>query len=429
MTSPNHIVGGLVFSGTMLSFYNVNVFSNPFYLGVCVLSSLIPDIDTPKTIAGKLFYPFAIFLNRKYGHRTLTHSLLFLGFIILILTLFSRLFSFDPNYTRIVSYGIISHLILDMLTIQGVPLFYPFRRNPCVLPADPAYRLSTNNPKSEIIAFTIFVLLAFTMFPLFSQGFWTSYNRTFGTVAHCDRENTNANNWIICEYNYIKNNTEYRGEGYILESNEKRLILFNSKEVFTLDTDDKAIKINSAKPKISKFPKRVQELNFMDISLDSVNYLLHNRICSGLIQSNYNVKYIDKGITYQTNFVKFSNNYNFKLFTVLDTMRNDLLDKLANINARIAKDSIQQLEKSSEYQKLKYRQSRLLTQINQTSDLYLKNKLQDELIENSHKIKTFDIKSYQIDFVLLRERERIVGEIQKGKPLSFSGYLTYLIIR
>jgi inner membrane protein len=428
MTTPNHIAGGLVFTGTMLSFYNVNIFSNPYFMGVCVVASLLPDIDTPKTLPGKALFPFAVYLNRRFGHRTITHSIVFLFFIILLLVFFSRIFNINHNYTRIVIFAIISHLILDMLTIQGIPLFYPFRRNPCVLPADPAYRLSTGNPRSEIIVFTIFILLAFTMFPLFSQGFWTSYNRSFGTVAHCDRENTKSESWVLCEYCYVKNNIEYKGEGFILESNEKRLILFNRKEVFTIDTDNKDIKINYTKPKNSHIPKKIQELNFMDISLDSVNRILHNRICSGLIQSNFNVRYIDKGITYHSNFIKFSHNYNFKLLFVIDSTRNELFDKLSSINTKITKDSLEQLEKSSEYQKLKFRQLSLTYKISQSTDLYTKNKLQNDLIEISQKIKSFDLKSFQIDFVLLREREKILNDINKQRPLMFSGYLSYLII-
>lgn len=429
MTTPNHIAGGLVFTGTMLSFYNQNIFSSPFYVGACVAFSLIPDIDTPQTIPGKAVYPFAVAINRRFGHRTITHSLLFLAILTLFWTFLSRFIGLDSIYTKILLFAFISHLILDMITIQGVPLFYPFRRNPCVLPADPAYRFTTNNARSETILFTILILLAFTMFPLFTQGFWTSYNRQFGTLAHCDRENTNANTWIVCEYEFIKNNETKKGEAIILSSNEKKLELFNQKEVFEISTDDKTIKLITTRPKNTSIPKRFQELNFMNIPLDSVNNLMNKKVCTGLIQSNQNVKYMDKGITYHTNFIKFANSYNFKVLTVIDSTKNELLQKIQSVNARIEKDSLDQLTKYSDYNILKSKQIRLSKYISSVPDsnLYLKNKYQNELIEVSNKIKSFELRNFSINIVLLRERESLLNQLKNENSVLFSGYLTYCI--
>lgn len=429
MTTPNHIAGGLVFTGTMLSFYNVNLFEKPLYLFSCIVFSLIPDIDTPKTIPGKAVFPIAIAINRRFGHRTLTHSLLFMSFLLLILMFISRFFILNGIYIKILFFAYLSHLILDMLTIQGVPLFYPFRRNPCVLPADPSFRFTTNNVKSETIVFTVFVLLAFTMFPLFTQGFWTSYNRKFGTIAHCDRENNNSNTWIICEYEYIKNNEKHTGEAFILSSNEKKLDLFNKKEVFELSTDDRTIRILNSKPKNSGIVKRFNELNFMNIPLDSVNNLMKGKVCTGLIQSNHNVKYVDRGITYHTNFIKFSNSFDFSVITVVDSSKNELLQKLVNVNARIEKDSLQQLVKYSDYSILKLNQNKLMQQIINVSDsnIYLKNKLQNDYIEVSSKIKSFELKNIDIDIVLIREKENLLEQLKKDNSILFSGYLTYCI--
>jgi len=429
MTFPNHIAGGIVFTGTMLSFYNVNLFSNPLYLSTAVFFSLIPDIDTPKTMIGKVFYPIAFLINRRFGHRTLTHSLLFLAFLIILSLFTCRFFGWDFNLYRIIMFSIISHLILDMVTIQGVPLFYPFKRNPCVLPADPAYRLTTANPRSELIAFSLFVLLAFTMYPLFSQGFWTSYNRSFGTVAHCDRENTNSKTWVLCDYSYIQNEQEYKDSAIILESTSEVLTLFNHKEVFKLDVDDKTISISYTKPRHTIQPKKFIEVNFMNISQDSITKLLSDKVCSGLIQSNLNVKYIDKGITYHTNFIKFAHSYDFKIITTIDTSKVELLMELEKVNARIAKDSLQQLERNSQYNLLIKKKNTLETSIKQTdpTNLYLVNKFQNELIEIRKKISTFELKQYQRDLVLMAEKENILKQLRESKPLLFSGYLTYLV--
>lgn len=431
MTTPNHIAGGLVFTGTMLSFYNLNLFASPFYLAACISFSILADIDTPQTLPGKTVYPIAVYINRKFGHRTLTHSLLFLCFSWLFLAFLGRLFSFNEIYPKIFLFAFTSHLILDMLTIQGVPLFYPFRRNPCVLPADPAYRLTTTNVKSEIIVFTVFVLLAFTMFPLFNQGFWTAYNRQFATITHCNRENSKASNWVICEYEYIKNNITINGEAFIISSSDKKLELFNSKEVFELDQDDPTLKIVNTKPKLSQLPKKYQEINFMNIAIDSVNNLMANKICTGLIQSNKTVNYNDKGITYNTNFLKFANSFNFRVLESIDSTKTDIIQKLKIVDARIKKDSLQQLSKHTEYNQLLKKEKELRQKIDSLNaeNLYIKNRLQNELIDIANKIKnmSFEIKNIEIDIVLLRERENLVNQLNKQDNLLFSGYLTYCI--
>ncbi len=38
------------------------------------LISLLPDIDHPESLIGRIFHPLSKYIRRKYGHRTVTHS-------------------------------------------------------------------------------------------------------------------------------------------------------------------------------------------------------------------------------------------------------------------------------------------------------------------------------------------------------------------
>ncbi|MFC1722306.1 metal-dependent hydrolase [Patescibacteria group bacterium] len=103
-----------------------------------IIGSLIPDIDQAGNRlwdllpAGNLIGKFA----RKifYKHRTLTHSLLgaFLVFL-LLQTVLPKLFNpvyVDSNlllWSIMIGYG--SHLFSDMLTKEGLPLFFPLNLN------------------------------------------------------------------------------------------------------------------------------------------------------------------------------------------------------------------------------------------------------------------------------------------------------------
>ena len=50
MTAPNHVVGGIAITGISLSFWDINIFSNELFLGLCVFASLLPDIDHTKML-------------------------------------------------------------------------------------------------------------------------------------------------------------------------------------------------------------------------------------------------------------------------------------------------------------------------------------------------------------------------------------------
>jgi inner membrane protein len=228
-----------MFAGTLCSFTDVNVFENPYYIGACVLFSLLPDIDTTRSWIGKLLYPFAWLIYHKFGHRTITHSLLFF-FIVWLTTYLLIRFGIvaDKNYLKIILFSLLGHYVFDMITVSGVPLYYPFAKNPCVIPGNPNFRFDTGCFRSEALVFGICGILCFTMQPLFAQGFWASYNRQFATIKHVDRENQNTEYYIICEYDYVLNAQNFTGEAIVIESNTNELVLFDRHQVFTLSSEN-----------------------------------------------------------------------------------------------------------------------------------------------------------------------------------------------
>ena len=382
MKAGTHIIGGYVFAGTLCSFTDVNVFENEYYILSCAVFSILPDIDTTKSLIGKVFYPISWILYRKLGHRTITHSLLFLLFVWLVLFLLLKFgIIADSNYLKIALFSLIGHFVFDMITESGIPLLFPFFKNACVIPANPHYRFKSGEVKSEIVIMGVCGLLCFTLQPLFSQGFWTSYNRQFGTVKHVDRENKNTEFYIVCDYDYILNSVNYRGEAIVLDSKTNELILFDNERVFTLNSDDAQLKINYTKPRISTIPKRFEELLFYTISYDSLQSLLNGRLASGLIQSNKNVKYIDNAITYHTNYIKFANSFNFQIFADYDTTKLSVRTSISRLES-----SINQVYQRYNEELNKYK--RHFSQINNlensllsdTLSLYERNKLQRELI-------------------------------------------------
>ncbi|MDY6026220.1 metal-dependent hydrolase [Bergeyella zoohelcum] len=280
MTAPNHIAGGIVFTGIFTSLWNVNIFSNPYYLGATILFSLLPDIDTPKSIIGKPIYPLSRWIYRKYGHRTITHSLLFTVILTLITYIFQRLNVIPPNYTIIVFFAYFGHILLDMFTISGVPLLYPFWRNPCVIPGNPNYRFNTGNLKQEGIIFVVFLCSSIFMNNLFSQGFWLTYNQQFNDITHVYREFTKSNKLYKIDYDLYNFQKPVKGSGYLVYADFQQLYIVSNDTIIRLREGQQGLKINVLKPYNTGKTLTTKRVEFSHITADSLNKLVDDKFIS-----------------------------------------------------------------------------------------------------------------------------------------------------
>jgi len=225
MTAPNHVIGGIVITGLFGSFLNLNILASPIYIAATVVGALIPDIDYTKSMIGKIFRPISKYLNRRFGHRTITHSILAMFGSFLFCAFIESTFWNHTTVSKIYLLGFFSHLILDMMTVQGVPLFYPFLRNPCVLPGNPNARFKTGNLHSETMIFCFFCVSIIFLQPLFKNGFWTQYNRYFGTPKHLASEFHKSPVALNVEYKVKRGTKILKGEGICIAAKEAEFVL------------------------------------------------------------------------------------------------------------------------------------------------------------------------------------------------------------
>jgi len=87
------------------------------------VAGVISDLDEPKSKFGKVLFPISYPLNAIFGHRTFTHSLLF----VVILGLLS--YFIFPTWVAIsVASGVMAHIVGDMLTGK-VKFLYPSKKS------------------------------------------------------------------------------------------------------------------------------------------------------------------------------------------------------------------------------------------------------------------------------------------------------------
>ncbi|RPJ94477.1 metal-dependent hydrolase [Rummeliibacillus sp. TYF005] len=118
MTGNTHILGGIASS---LAFAQITHYDPIILVGASVFGALLPDICHTGSKIGRTFPIISKIVNTLFGHRSITHSLLFLILIILLMT---RYISNDSIIAGILI-GMVSHYILDMFTKKGIMLLFP----------------------------------------------------------------------------------------------------------------------------------------------------------------------------------------------------------------------------------------------------------------------------------------------------------------
>ena len=147
MVKETHTKGGYLFALLMLPVIDNRYLSSYesiyrlilliIYILFSYIGSLIPDIDMRGSYASKTCPMIYKFFGSKFRHRGITHSLIF---VYLLCNLFNAIVKCsENNIVFICSFsgfivGYVSHLCLDLLTKEGIELFYPISINFSILP-------------------------------------------------------------------------------------------------------------------------------------------------------------------------------------------------------------------------------------------------------------------------------------------------------
>ncbi len=140
----------------------------PDWIGwlLAATASLGPDVDLPTSKVGRLLFWLSVPLERRFGHRTVTHSAVGLLTVALIA---SPLWWVRPLYFWCVLGGYWSHVWIDMLNVRGADLFWPSPVR-VVAPGNRNWRLEVGS-KAEMVLLSVLLLLTVALYPLSHLGF------------------------------------------------------------------------------------------------------------------------------------------------------------------------------------------------------------------------------------------------------------------
>lgn len=436
MSGPNHIAGGIVFTGIYLSMFDTNIYSQPHYLFFTAFFSLLPDIDHTKSLIGKPFFPIAKYLDKKFGHRTITHSLLCYFVLAVFIGMIEKVWFDTRTITQIFIWAFGSHLILDMVTIQGVPLLYPFMKNPCVIPGNPKFRFKSLDFKVESIAFVIFIMLMFTCKDLFENGFWNTYNRTWSSVKSLYTESLLYDKAIDVNYNFQLNNVTQKGKGILVEAHEDYAILFN-KQFLRVEKDNRIINLTPVRTNKILILKNE---TFTNVSFDSLEKIISNKpIISLKLQSVLPISFNKENKPQSSNSIELEYIYNPVLISQdidsldLTTAKEIELTKqeLSNNQSQLAIFQAQQIQYENQKKEAFQKFVEVQNNIN-SSELAVKEKAIKELPAAKAKYEQFNqIKNQPVNQInaINIKMNFLKSKLHIKKHQSINGFISYFIIQ
>ena len=185
MMKKTHLKGGII-SGLAISYIANNILTgtNPEALNAMLIisgsaiGSLLPDIDHPQSYMGRKLPLFSGLLNlihkiskklkmkrtqKFYGHRGFMHSLVFWTLLCLLVFLVSKNEVLQV-LTIGIFIGVLSHILLDVLTVSGVPILMPLTFKNFKIPI-----VRTNGLSEKIFSGILTVAIIFTAVYLYKK--------------------------------------------------------------------------------------------------------------------------------------------------------------------------------------------------------------------------------------------------------------------
>lgn len=166
MTAPTHI--GFISSLYIFLSAIVSYPIDAAHLGILSAASLLPDIDYPNSWIGKVFTFLSERIERRFGHRTITHSVTGCA-ILAVLSL--PLFFISKQIYFLLQLGYFSHIALDMWTKTGVPFLWPFlKEHSFVFPGVKSWRIEVGS-KPEVAVCVFYVLSSLSLYNFQAMGY------------------------------------------------------------------------------------------------------------------------------------------------------------------------------------------------------------------------------------------------------------------
>lgn len=279
MIAVTHIAVSISTTSIISSFFQNSIDLKT--LIIASLFSILPDIDNCRSTIGRPLFPLAYLIQKKFGHRGITHSVIFATVLLILGIIFFRLLEIKIWWCFVAYWAYLSHLFIDTCTVSGVRLFQPIFNNNFVFPFHSVNRIRTGSIGDFIIGATFF-LLGFLYISLTQNvGLAGKIREWAGTTELVDDQFTAFNQKkYLAKIEYFNN---YTRELEVVEQVE--LLLATKEKAYFFDKN-KIIKITKPKHTIKKiniFPtkKKYKTMNWTNSFMPTNNFIAMVGIIGG----------------------------------------------------------------------------------------------------------------------------------------------------
>jgi inner membrane protein len=273
MMAKTHLALGVTVASLALST------ADPLTLGIAAAATQLPDVDTSRSLAGRIVLPLSRFLEHRFPHRTITHSFLATG-VIAVLSLPLRWMSPGAMFWHALVIGYFFGWFGDVFTKQGVAAFWPGTMARLVIPGNPRLRLSTGTKAEYCVLVLILCGFGFSLH-LHSVGglmrsfssllgqpegvvaLWQKESLRYRIIAHIEGRNVVSAAPVSADFEVIE------GEGEKLLVRDAHGLLYLAGAAQSCPDCQIAIDRVEAKPGPAIITE-VQELRFTDRDLAEV---------------------------------------------------------------------------------------------------------------------------------------------------------------
>ncbi len=154
--------------------------SDPIVIGIGGIAGLLPDVDGSKSPAGRVLFPLAKYLERRFPHRSFTHSILASIVLSAICYGFSYAGWLSNDYAHAIIIGYTFGYLADLVTKSGIQMLYPASLR-CVVPGNRNLRLSTGSNVEYAILVVVLALLILVLNINTRGGMTSTLNDLLGT--------------------------------------------------------------------------------------------------------------------------------------------------------------------------------------------------------------------------------------------------------
>ncbi len=212
--------------------------ANPLHLALAIAGSQLPHIDTSTSAIGQVLFPISNWIENRFPHRSITHSLI--ATIAIALLSIPLYFYFDWKTWLCLPLGHLLSCFSDVFTKQGVQLFLPHPAW-CISVSNPHKRLQTGGTGEYWVLAIAGALLAFALNLSGSGGPTAFVGNSLGLRSNALEiyQQNSAANHIYAEISgtFSSDSTRADGKYFIIAMDGTEFVIHSKAGIFKTGTN------------------------------------------------------------------------------------------------------------------------------------------------------------------------------------------------